>query len=157
MTAFSLVDQQPEERPKSLTQILAEPIDRSRLASTRFNNRLPAAVVQKNAESETSDVETKAQQKILIKMFCGEEKLKLNSKKQLMMLELSSCVELKDKHQLWVKNETNGFRAQIFKIDRLKFKTDFLQLNKGFNKVSLEGVLKDGQKIVQTLEVLSGS
>ena len=99
----------------------------------------------------------KSQQFMKVQIFCDSQILKLNSEKNLVMLELASCLTLQVKHQLWVKNETNGFKAQIFKVEAEKFKTDFIQLNKGMNKVSLEGILKDGQKIVQTLEILSGS
>ncbi len=120
------------------------------------NNRLPAAV-DENLEHATKAVDKESQQKIKVQIFCEPRNLKMQSLKYLVMLELSSCVPLQEKHQLWIKNETNGFKAQIFKIESAKFKTDFIQLNKGTNKLLLEAILKDGQKVVQTLEILTGS
>lgn len=156
LTAFSLVDQQEPVKSKSLNEILAESTKKDRSPEALFNERSPAAIesVPKNV---STNMKKKSQQQMKIQIFCDSENLKLNSVKYLVMLELTSCLALQDKHQLWIKNETNGFKAQIFKIEAEKFKTDFIQLNKGVNKVLLEGILKDGQKIVQTLEILSGS
>ena len=156
MTAFSLVQEENVAKTKSLNEIIAESAKKKPSPDELFNERSPATVDATLSEV-TSNLKNKSQDKLKVQIFCGSGNLKLNSAKYLVMLELSSCLALQDKHQLWVKNETNGFKAQIFKIESEKFKTDFIQLNKGMNKVLLEGVLKDGQKIVQTLEILSGS
>ena len=154
VTALSFIDDKPEQKTKSLTQILSEPVEHKRSPAERFNDRSPAA-------AEPSATETAAkkqiQQKLKLSIFCKPESLYAILKTHLAALELSSCVELKDKHQLWVKNETNGFRAHVFNVEIGKFKTDFIQLNSGSNKIVLEGILKDGQKIVQKLDIISGS
>ncbi len=154
VTALSFIDDKPEEKTKSLTQILAEPVESKRSPAERFNDRSPAAT-----ESSASGVavDRKPQQKIKLSIFCNPESLKSAFKTHLASLELSSCVELKEKHQLWVRNETNGFRAHVFNVERGKFKTDFIQLKQGNNKIVLEGILKDGQRVVQTLDIISGS
>lgn len=154
MTAVSFIDDKPEEKTKSLTQILAEPVESKRSPAERFNDRSPAAT-ESSASGVTSD--RKLQQKLKLSIFCNPESLKAAFKTHLAALELSSCVELKEKHQLWVRNDTNGFRAHVFNVERGKFKTDFIQLKHGNNKIVLEGILKDGQKIVQTLDIISGS
>ncbi len=148
LTAFSITDSTIEEVPKPLAQILEEP-PISKIAKTENNSREPASTSE--VKSQVSD------QSAALVIFCDPKSLNFKSAAQLLILELTSCLELKEKHQLWVKNETNGFKAQIFKMTPKKFKTDFIQLNVGTNKIVLEGVLKDGQKIVQTLEILSGS
>ncbi len=156
LTAFSLVQEESLAKTKSLNEILTESPVKKRTPDELFNERLPAAVEAATNDS-TPSLEKKSQDQLKVQIFCDSENLKLKSAKYLVMLELSSCIPLQEKHQLWVKNETNGFKAQIFKTESEKFKTDFIQLNKGMNKVILEGILKDGQKIVQTLEILSGS
>lgn len=143
-------------KTKNLNELLAESVKRNKLPAVILNERSLASIVTVSENAETT-VKKKSQQKIKLQIFCDTENLKLNSAENLVMLELSSCLALQDKQQLWLKNLTNGFKAQIFKISSEKFKTDFIQLNKGMNKVLLEGILKDGQKIVQTLEILSGS
>jgi len=151
---FSFMEQPVESKSKSLAQILTEPIERHPNSGAE---RGPANIDGKKLEPVGSSSSRKKEQKLALKIFCVPGDLKINSDQHLVMLELSSCADLKEKHQLWVKNETNGFKAQIFRLEDSKFKTDFIQLNKGANKLSLEGILKDGQKVVQTLEILSGS
>ncbi len=75
----------------------------------------------------------------------------------LVMLSLNICDPLKTEKHIWIKNESNGFKAQTFKTSEKNFKTDFIQLNNGTNKLSIESILKDGQKRVQSLEIISGS
>lgn len=156
LTAFSFVQEEGLAKTKSLNEIIAETSEKKRSPDELFNERLPATV-DAAASVSTTSLKKKSQDQLKVQIFCGPGNLKVNSAKYLVMLQLSSCLALQEKHQLWVKNETNGFKAQIFKVEAEKFKTDFIQLNKGMNKVLLEGVLKDGQKIVQTLEILSGS
>ncbi len=157
MTAFSFIDDKPEQKNKSLTQILAEPAESKRSPTERFNDRSPAAAESSAPVTAGTVPEEYSQQKLKLSIFCKPENLSANLKTHLAALELSSCVELKGKYQLWIKNETNGFRAHVFKVELGKFKTDFIQLKHGTNKIVFEGILKDGQKIVQTLEIISGS
>jgi hypothetical protein len=75
----------------------------------------------------------------------------------MVMLNFRLCKQAKLIDTVSVLNETNGFRAQIFKSHDSKFKTDYIQLNSGSNKIIVEVILKDGQKNVDSLEILSGS
>lgn len=77
--------------------------------------------------------------------------------KSMVMLNFKLCKQSKLIESVSVSNETNGFRAQIFKSNDSKFKTDYIQLNSGSNKIIVEVILKDGQKNVDSLEILSGS
>lgn len=78
-------------------------------------------------------------------------------KKNMVMLSFKICLDEKQIQSVTLLNETNGFRAQIFKHDLGHYKTDYIQLNEGSNKVSAEVVLKDGQKSLDSLVILTGS
>ena len=77
--------------------------------------------------------------------------------KSMVMLNFKLCKPSKLINSISVLNETNGFRAQIFKAENSNFKTDYIQLNSGTNKILVEVILKDGQKNTDSLEILSGS
>ena len=80
--------------------------------------------------------------------------------KNLVMINFKLCYDLKSINTINtmdLENESNGFKAQIFKIDHDQFKTDYIQLNNGLNKLKFEVILKNGQKIKESLEILSGS
>jgi hypothetical protein len=94
--------------------------------------------------------------------FCKHEKALLvkptqKVKKNMVMLSFKICLDEKQIQSVTLFNETNGFRAQIFKHDLGLYKTDYIQLNEGSNKVSAEVVLKDGQKSLDSLVILTGS
>lgn len=77
--------------------------------------------------------------------------------KNLVMINFKLCHDLKLINTMAIENHSNGFKAQIFKMEHDNFKTDYIQLNNGLNKLKFEAILKDGQKIEETLEILSGS
>lgn len=106
---------------------------------------------------EPASVENKEPDSLRADIFCQNQSLKKNTSKQLVMLNLKLCVDIKSNRHIWIKNESNGFKAQLFKIDPKNYRTDFIQLSAGENILKIETILKDGQKIVQTLEILSGS
>ena len=76
--------------------------------------------------------------------------------KSLVMISFKLCPKQKLISQVTIENQSNGFKAQIFKVENDKFKTDYIQLNSGVNQLKLEAVLKDGQKLEESLEILSG-
>jgi hypothetical protein len=80
-----------------------------------------------------------------------------NVDSQLIMLDFKICRDLKNVESVSLANETNGFKAHIFKTDSFSYKTDFIQLDKGSNKITVEVVLKDGQKKQDSLVILTGS
>ncbi len=138
---------QNDEPAKPLAKILAEPEGYKKI-DKKNQDRKPASVENHQSGKD---------QKLALMLFCDSKSLHNVAHAQMLMLELTSCHQLKDKHQLWIKNETNGFKAQIFKLTAKKFKTDFIQLSPGKNIITVDGVLKDGQTIKQTLEILSAS
>ena len=157
-TVASFFESLHEEKSKLLAEMISQSHEVKNSDKKTFK-RSPASEKQKTViQQETSDLKLpNQQQKVPIVIFCDAKSLHLDSSSQLLMLEITACLNLKEKNQLWIKNETNGFKAQIFTLGAKKFKTDFIQLNPGLNKLSLLGVLKDGQKVEQTLEILSGS
>ena len=76
---------------------------------------------------------------------------------QLVMLDFKICKDLKNVASLTLYNQTNGFKAHIFKTDNFSYKTDFIQLDKGTNKITVDVILKDGQKKQDSLVILTGS
>ena len=146
-TVYSFFDQSEEEKKELTARVSSELIKNSQ-GQTATKLRQPAAV-EKNAKNKNGKV----------KIFCDAGPLKLASEKSLLMLEITSCRALygSKKNQLWIKNNSNGFKGQVFRTSADSFRTDFLQLNPGLNTIEIQGVLKDGQKLVQTLEIQSGS
>lgn len=76
---------------------------------------------------------------------------------ELVMMDFKICKDVKNIEAVHLINQTNGFKAHIFKTDNFSYKTDFIQLNKGSNKITVEVVLKDGQKKQDSLVILTGS
>lgn len=76
---------------------------------------------------------------------------------ELVMMDFKICKDLKNVQNIQLRNQTNGFKAHIFKTDNFSYKTDFIQLNKGSNNITVEVVLKDGQKKQDSLVILTGS
>jgi hypothetical protein len=76
---------------------------------------------------------------------------------ELVMVNFKICRNLKNVENITLSNQTNGFKAHIFKTDNFTYKTDFIQLDKGSNKIMVEVVLKDGQKKQDSLVILTGS
>jgi hypothetical protein len=142
-TSYSFFDQSDEDQKALTAKITAE------LQKNAQQNaaRSPASI-------DTTKIKPQSQK---LKVFCDNKDLHFHFERSLVMLEVNSCQKLQGKHQIWIRNLSNGFKAQVFKISEQNFKTDFLQLNNGVNKIEIEGILKDGQKIVQKLEIQSGS
>lgn len=76
---------------------------------------------------------------------------------RLVMLNFRLCQQTKGVQEVFLENQSNGFRAQIFRMEDQSFKTDYIQLNEGMNRLKLHVVLKDGQKREESLEILSDS
>lgn len=126
---------------------------------------VPVAPVMAVSPQSSLPHPTKKNESNVIKanIFCPDETplfrhsiLSKKSKQSLVMLNLNVCEDLKSSRHIWIKNQTNGFKAQVFKMGDKSYRTDFIQLNSGINKMSVEAVLKDGQKRVQALQITSG-
>lgn len=95
---------------------------------------------------------------VLVKdFFCNNLLTTHQVDSHLVMLNFKICKGLKNVDSVSLFNQTNGFKAQIFKTDGFNYKTDFIQLSKGSNKITVEVVLKDGQKKHDSLVILTGS
>lgn len=76
---------------------------------------------------------------------------------RLVMINFRMCRTLTNVRDVLLENQSNGFKAQIFRMADSSFKTDYIQLSEGLNRLRFEVVLKDGQKYEESLEILSGS
>jgi hypothetical protein len=147
-TVLSYIDFNPEKiSARTPAEILKDAPSSKSLLENEEALRMPASIETTHSEMINAEI------------FCqkNEDALFKKSMKSLVMLNFKVCPDLKSTRHVWIKNETNGFRAQIFKNGNKKFRTDFIQLNTGVNKLVIEAVLKDGQKRVQSLEIISGS
>ena len=143
ITIFSMTESESESSqptsPAELIKISAP------VVSFIPTNRMPAS--SNEAKNEILN----------FRVNCEEEKKpSLSAMQSLVMLNLNLCHEVQPTG-VSITNMTNGFKAQLFKLTAKNYRTDFIQLNKGTNILVIESVLKDGQKKVQTLEILSGS
>lgn len=77
--------------------------------------------------------------------------------KNLVAINFKLCHEFKLIESISLENKSNGYKAHIFKVNKNYFKTDYIQLNSGLNQLKLNVFLKDGQKLEDSLEILSGS
>ncbi len=145
-TAFSIADTEVDSH---VTYSPAELIRAESVATA-------SKVESKRRPSSLSEVKNEL---VSVTLPCTDDakKIQKNSRDQLIMLNLNLCETDKAAQSVSMTNKTNGFKAQIFKMSAKNFRTDFIQLNKGLNILEIESILKDGQKHVQTLEMLSGS
>lgn len=94
-------------------------------------------------------------------LFCSEDGKKSVTKKSIkenrLVMKFSLCKALGNFESIHMVNESNGFRAQIFKLSQKQFKTDYVQLSVGLNKIKIQLILKDGQIREEWLEIISGS
>jgi hypothetical protein len=150
-TIFSYLDFESEKNTGSRS---AEEI----VKATEVKGPL-AILVDKKKLRTPAGLNTERKEALKVDIFCaGSNRVRIKKVPQsLVMLDLNICETLKSERHIWVKNTTNGFKAQIFKTGNQSFRTDFIQLNSGNNSVVIESVLKDGQKRTQSLEILSGS
>lgn len=80
---------------------------------------------------------------------------KFNHGSSRVLVEFSICEKNQIYKELTLINETNGFKAQLFKLPNKTLKTDYVQLSEGVNKIRFEIVSKDGQKRIEWLEITS--
>lgn len=70
------------------------------------------------------------------------------------ILKLSRCADqFAQIKKIELINKTNGYNAQLFKLNRADFNSDFIQLDKGLNQLEFEISLNDGQKKSQILKI----
>lgn len=151
-TVISYIDFEPEKT--AMVSRSAEDI----LRATENKNPL-ALLLDEKASRQPAAIDPDKKETLKADVFC-ESSSKARFKKvpqPLVMLDLNFCESLKSARHIWIKNMTNGFKAQIFKTGDRHFRTDFIQLNPGNNKIVIESILKDGQKRTQSLEIISGS
>jgi hypothetical protein len=70
------------------------------------------------------------------------------------ILKLSHCAQtLGHVKKIELMNKTNGYNAQLFKLNKAEFNSDFIQLDKGVNQLEFEISLIDGQKKSQVVKI----
>lgn len=145
-TVFSIANTEAES---AISQSPAELITAEPVAKVSFpkSQRHPSSLSEVKNELVT------------VSFPCDEksQNVQKSTRDQFIMLNVSLCENDSVARIVSLINKTNGFKAQIFKMSDKNFRTDFIQLNKGINLIELETVPKDGQKRVQTLEMLSGT
>lgn len=151
-TVLSYVDFDTE---KTMGSRSAEEI----VKATEVKSPLALLAVEDKKPRTPAGLGAERKETLKVDIFCsGGGKARFKKVPQsLVMLDLNICEALKSERHVWVKNTTNGFKAQVFKTGNQNYRTDFIQLNSGNNSVIIESVLKDGQKRTQSLEILSGS
>ncbi|MEK6628542.1 MAG: hypothetical protein AABY53_07940 [Bdellovibrionota bacterium] len=153
-TVFSIIDLESEQKPtlKSLQNINDELIGDK---SNQLRRPASSSVLSNNDQNNVV-----APLFINKEFFCkrAENRAQVNKVfKNLVMVNFNLCLDEKLIDSITFKNISNRFGAQIFKIEGNNFKTDYIQLNSGVNRLKIEVILKDGQKLQESLEILSGS
>lgn len=70
------------------------------------------------------------------------------------ILKLSRCAkQFNQVKSIELINKTNGYNAQLFKLNKTNFNSDFIQLDKGVNQLQFEISLNDGQKKLQIFKI----
>lgn len=70
------------------------------------------------------------------------------------ILKLSRCNgALSQFKKIELINKTNGYNAQLFKLNKAEFNSDFIQLDQGLNQLQFEISLNDGQKKLQIFKI----
>lgn len=154
MTVSTILSYIEFETDRTLAGRSAEEI----VKATETKNPL-AILVEDKKNRNPAALEAERKETLKVDIFCsGNGKARFKKvPHSLVMLDLNICEALKSERHVWVKNNTNGFKAQVFKTGNQNYRTDFIQLNSGSNSLLIESVLKDGQKRTQSLEILSGS
>lgn len=65
----------------------------------------------------------------------------------------TNCLKNKKILKLKISNETNGYVASIFELDKEKFKTDLIRLNLGANKISISGFDSQNNKFITYVNI----
>lgn len=126
--------------------------------ATEAKNPLAAILVDEKKTRRPAGLKSEKKEALKVDIFCSDPSNSRFKKvsQSLVMLDLNICEVLKSERHIWVKNTTNGFKAQVFKTGTQNFRTDFIQLNSGNNNLVIDSILKDGHKRTQSLEILSG-
>ncbi len=169
ITIFSILDTDTEQKfaVKSLQSITSESITGEVVTSEIVKVepgllRAPASVNAADSPSlDSPSLDSPSLDSLALNkdFFCKslENVNQHKMAKNMVMINFRLCHEVKLINTIALENLSNGFNAQIFKIEDNKFKTDYIQLNNGLNRLRLEIILKDGQKLSESLEILSGS
>lgn len=152
LTAFSYIrlGHESVEKNQSLSSLLEQ-----KAKAVSLQSRGPASQRSQKQGAVGSDSLF-----IQHELFCTSTGRQISHSKvsrNMVMLNFKLCKNLQNVEQVKIENESNGFKAQSFKMATHSFKTDYIQLSPGRNKLKLEIILKDGQKIAEALDILSGS
>ena len=116
-----------------------------------------STATRKIASADDDDHSQIVDQSFFCNHSIAEKSLRAKSVANLVMINFKLCKDEKKIEAINLINESNGFVAQLFKTGPVHYKTDYIQLNNGSNKIVVEVVLKDGQKSTDSLVILTGS
>lgn len=151
---------------QALSQFQKKELLRMPAALESSQDLLSQSNLNDDVKSNTKSTDVKTNRRIVqqtqtlkSEFLCGESEKNRFKKvtQQLIILNFKICKPVKSVRHVWVKNYSNGFKAQVFRLSEKKYQTDFIQLNKGSNQLLIDFVLKNGQKKSQQLEIIAGS
>lgn len=113
-------------------------------------------ILQELKRTPASDATT-TMSSIVKEFFCGfgarNNVSEFNQDK--ILINFSTCLEDSANIESFnIENKRNGFKAHVFVMDQNKYKTDFVQLSPGENLIEVEVILKNGQKNLDSFEIL---
>ncbi|AZZ35714.1 hypothetical protein CIK05_02500 [Bdellovibrio sp. qaytius] len=134
--------------------------------ATNFSDRAPASIkpveikVEEPAFFSIDEVKKPTPFETTISLDCQElfsENSKISSasvSSDHVILKLSHCSkQFNQVKNIDLINKTNGYNAQLFKLSKTQFNSDFIQLDKGVNQLEFEISLNDGQKKLQIFKI----
>lgn len=108
----------------------------------------------------TEEIKKAAPFETTIALDCSElfaENSKINSasvSSDHVILKVSHCSkQFNQVKNIELINKTNGYNAQLFRLSKTHFNSDFIQLDKGTNQLEFEISLNDGQKKLQIFKI----
>lgn len=144
------------QKPVNLSELQSPKSQKRNIASI---NKAESSLIQPlNLFADESAKKTAFE--TTLKMSCEEifedkfglKQLNVNSNH--ITLKMINCFNQSNlASNLKLLNKTNGYSAQLFKINKTDANTDFIQLENGDNILHFEISLNDGQKKTQTLKI----
>lgn len=138
----------------------------SSLKAPQFGQRAPASirandiVADEAAFFSLDEIKKPVPFETTLKLDCQElfvENSKYSSasvSSDHVILKLSQCGEaIGQIKKIELMNKTNGYNAQLFKLNKAEFNSDFIQLDEGDNQLEFEISLNDGQKKSQIFKI----
>jgi len=112
--------------------------------------RSPASIQEKASDFEGTRRNAIKSKSVVLEYKCLDEKLEVDG--SLVRLKGSSCLDEKWQ-DISIVNHSNGFTASVIFLKNKSFTTDFIDLNEGENKLSIQAKDEKGQAVQKSLIV----